>query len=101
MDKRKKSLKNKRIKKAADAWNLNKTETKRHENYTAVMEKQVLAKQYAVVPKKAEKLELICKKKDEGRIKIDFKRGTEVVRHNMVAQNREVQTQLRRLYNLS
>lgn len=67
-------MKDSRIKKGCricfifDGWTQNKTETKIHENYTAVTEKEALAKQFFVVPKRAEKLELICKN-DEGRMK--------------------------------
>lgn len=63
-------------------------------------EKQPLNKQRIVVPKRAENVELMCRK-DEGQKKNRLKTGPEMMRHNMVAQNREVQTQLQRLYNLS
>lgn len=68
----------------------NKTGTKvkkqNHENYTAVREKQLLAKQYLVVPKRAgeKKLELIYKN-DEGHMELTFKRAKKIMQHNMIA----------------
>lgn len=76
---------------------------KLQQKYTITLQlvgKKVLAKQYFFCVKKSQKKKKpICKNNKEP-MKFTFK-STEIMQHNMSAQNTEIQTQLWCLYNLS